>query len=228
MCLATCDVTSNPGSLLHMAADEPVSTVLFQQTNVSAFVGERGLGKGELIVSNTGLQWREVDTNADLQVPCRSVVVHAISRDTSAFPEECIYCMTDGSFPLPCGNGSAEDRDNPDEGAEESEHLCELRLVPDDKSLLDAIYAAIVECQSLNPDTDSGDSSDEGEWFDGSVGADGWMQAEPNGHEDDHGGIVLPAPSEFESMVEQQDIEDEREEMDDGQFDDVEDREECL
>ena len=216
-----------------MAAED--ITVLLQQTDVSAFIGERGLGKGKLIVSQTGLHWHYDDaassSNVDFHVPCKSVVVHAISRDTSAFPEECIYCMTEGQFPLPTtSDGSSEGREDPDEESEESSRLCELRLVPDDKSVLDTMYAAIVECQNLNPDTESEseseNSSEEGEWFVGEDDSTGWIQAESNGHEPcSNGGIVLPAPGEFVSMVGQEDSRDADEMMHDGQFDDVEDKE---
>lgn len=208
--------------------------VLLQETSVAAFIGEQGLGKGKLIVSQTGLHWHYDDgaassSNVDFHVPCKSVVVHAISRDTSTFPEECIYCMTEGQFPLPTRDDSSEGGEDPDDDSESS-RLCELRLVPDDKSMLDTMYAAIVECQNLNPDTESEseNSSDEGEWFVGEDDSAGWLQPESNGHGPcSNGGIVLPAPGEFVSMVGQEDCQDEDRMIHDGQFDDVEDKDDC-
>ncbi|XP_062501911.1 methylosome subunit pICln-like [Corticium candelabrum] len=206
---------------------EAETQILLQEISTFAFIGERNLGKGKFVVSTTGLHWCAIDSpsseNLDFHVPCKSVVVHAISRDISAFPEECIYCMIDDQFPLPGDQDGAEERDDPDD---KSEECSELRFVPEDKSLLDQIYAAIVECQNLNPDTESEDSSDDEGRFEDSAGdGNGWIFAESNGQQDGDGqnDIVLPAPDEFVNMVnEQQETGETDEMMDVGQFDDVE------
>lgn len=74
------------------------------------------------------------------------ISLHAISRDLTAFPQECIFMMLDTDF-----NGDAENNSSEDEEAEDQVST-QLRLVPDDKGMLDAMFHALNICQSLHPD----------------------------------------------------------------------------
>src|SRR5687768_3529616 len=53
-----------------------------------------------------------------------------------------------------------DDDESENESAESSVGMSEVRFVPEDKSLLDAMFQAMSECQALHPDP--GCESDEG------------------------------------------------------------------
>lgn len=89
------------------------------------------------------MSWCSDDGNGfTLEYP--HISLHAISRDTSAFPHECIFMMLDTDF-----SGEAESNFS-DDG--ESDVTTELRLVPDDRGMLDAMFHALNICQTLHPD----------------------------------------------------------------------------
>ena len=79
-----------------------------------------------------------------------SILLHAISRDESAFPHPCVYCQITGdvpshvvppslsvvgqSIPAPAGDSDAEDAADDDtdtsEESEDEEKMVEMRFVP--------------------------------------------------------------------------------------------------
>ena len=98
------------------------------------------------------------------------IALHAISRDPSSFPEECIYVSLDG------GKGESSDSSEDDEmeggevngnaggvAAAAAEEERELFFVPDEKVRLEAMFDAIREGQALHPDPEDADS-EEGEY----------------------------------------------------------------
>ncbi|KAI8906855.1 regulator of volume decrease after cellular swelling-domain-containing protein, partial [Gorgonomyces haynaldii] len=101
-------------------------------------------GLGTLLVGTEELVW--TDGTASLSFDYRSIIVHAIARlgDThSSAPM--IYCqMQDMHFEDENGNIVSEE-----EGIELPN---EMRLIPEDPSMLDEIYQAMCECASLHSD----------------------------------------------------------------------------
>ncbi|KDO35107.1 hypothetical protein SPRG_01174 [Saprolegnia parasitica CBS 223.65] len=101
-------------------------------------------GAGNLVVTTKRVVWitsqpgmAEVGYAWDM----RYLSLHAISRDTSSFPEPCLYCHLD-----------VED------------DVQEVRFVPDDSSkTLQAMFDAFSASAALNPDDDEDD--EEGEWI---------------------------------------------------------------
>lgn len=84
----------------------------------------------------------DADANKSLSVGFRSIVIHAIAKDTATFPHPCIYCQLDG-------------------GDNEEDEIRELRFVPTPDVSLEGIYALMNECAALNPDSDADDDDDE-------------------------------------------------------------------
>ena len=80
------------------------------------------------------------------------ISLHAVSKDISSFPEECIYLL------LETGKEDSEDSEPEENGMDtemnggSGEPEKELYLVPSDKSKLDSIFTAMAHCQSLHPD----------------------------------------------------------------------------
>lgn len=100
-----------------------------------------------LLISNRNVTWlNDGDAAKSLTVGFRSIVIHAIAKDTSNFPHPCIYCQLDG--------------DNEDA-------IRELRFVPTPDISLDGIYAVMNACAALNPDSDDDedDDGDDGNFF---------------------------------------------------------------
>lgn len=88
--------------------------------------------------SDRNLVWlNDADASKSLSIGFRSIVIHAIAKDTATFPHPCIYCQLDG--------------DN------DEDEIRELRFVPTPDISLDGIYAVMNECAALNPDSDADD-----------------------------------------------------------------------
>lgn len=75
-------------------------------------------------------------------IPYRAITVHAISRDLSSFPHECLYLMIDSDVmgelrDVPGHGGDGPQDNNSDDGFEEEEgnEVREIRLVPQDKTM---------------------------------------------------------------------------------------------
>eukprot|EP00850_Spirogloea_muscicola_P000215 SM000001S04617 [mRNA] locus=s1:1251635:1253809:- [translate_table: standard] len=101
-----------------------------------------------------------------------SLTMHAISRDTDAYPHPCIYMQIQGREDDDEDhvgiNGDEEAEGDPmaAEAApvEDLSAVKEMRLVPNDPSTLDRIFQVLCECAALNPDPVV-EQEGEGEWF---------------------------------------------------------------
>jgi len=71
------------------------------ERNTTAFVNSNRIGKGSLFIAESRLSWLLQDPAADpgqgfeLQYPCISL--HAVSRDLTSFPFQCLYLMLDAA-----------------------------------------------------------------------------------------------------------------------------------
>ncbi|EEC03184.1 methylosome subunit pICln [Ixodes scapularis] len=139
----------------------PEQGIRHREEATAAYIQRRELGKGTLYIAESRVSWvGENSAGFSLEYP--SVALHAVSRDLSSFPQECLYLMIDGNLdeaePTTNENGS-DANDDDDEPA-----ASEIRFVPENKSSLDAMYKAMSECQALHPDpTDSISEEEEGE-----------------------------------------------------------------
>ncbi|XP_046852778.1 methylosome subunit pICln-like [Xenia sp. Carnegie-2017] len=124
---------------------EPTEGIYLVERNVQAFVGEKCLGKGPLYVSEDYLSWCDALSAKGFSLEYPNISLHAVSKDTSHFPYECVFCMVEGAF-----EDELEDRE--DSENEDDPPSAEIRFVPDNASSLNDIYTAICDCQVLHPD----------------------------------------------------------------------------
>ncbi|XP_063807356.1 methylosome subunit pICln isoform X2 [Pseudophryne corroboree] len=141
------------------------------QPGTEALLSGQRLGTGTLYISDSQLSWiNSSGLGFSLEYP--SISLHAISRDTTAFPEEHLYVMVNSRL----GENNGKEAKMKAEGEEESsddddddeEPITEIRFVPEDKSDLGEMFTAMCECQALHPDIEDEDSDDdfEGEEYD--------------------------------------------------------------
>lgn len=147
----------------------PTEGVRHEQTDTTAVLDGQRLGCGTLYVAETRLSWFDgAGLGFALEYP--SIGLHAISRDSSAYPHEHLYVMVNGK--LSDGNeaemADKEDDEDEDSGSDENGVISEFRFVPSDKAALEPMFSAMCECQALHPDPEDQDSEDdfEGEEYD--------------------------------------------------------------
>jgi len=132
---------------------EEEAGIVHTEPNTTLFYGDRDRGKGTLLITEHHIVWKGATNNREdvlnLQYP--SISLHAISRDTSSFPHECLYVL------LECAEAVSEDQRDPEAD------VCEIRFVPDAKDSIKFMYDAVTQCQELHPDPDEDDSEEEGE-----------------------------------------------------------------
>jgi len=131
--------------------------IVHQQNDTEIFFASRpSEGLGTLFLTTKHAIWLH-NTNRDkgVSIDFPFIIMHAISRDSAAFPFPCIYCQLDE----PVGGGGAGDDD------EEDATASELRFVPKDPAAVDALYKVFCHCAMLNPDQGDDDDEDQGDFF---------------------------------------------------------------
>eukprot|EP00850_Spirogloea_muscicola_P015303 SM000116S24224 [mRNA] locus=s116:131429:133672:- [translate_table: standard] len=151
-------------------------TVALVQPQVAAVLGDgprSGPGKLYVLMATRRLVWlNDEDLQEGYAVDFVSLTMHAISRDTDAYPHPCIYMQIQGREDDDGDHGgiNGDDEAEGDPMAAEAlpvEDLSavkEMRLVPNDPSTLDRIFQVLCECAALNPDPVV-EQEGEGEWF---------------------------------------------------------------
>lgn len=196
----------------------PEDNIVHQEPNTEAYIKGECVGSGTLYMSESSLIWSKPD-NKGLQLCYPSIVIHAISKDTSMFPHECLFLMLDQEL------SSLQQPEAMDDNASDASsdgNTGEVRFVPACKTNLDAMYQAMCVCQQLHPDED--DQSPD-EYFDS-------VEAAGDGSD---GGVMLSAQgmanlARMEQMLTQNngnngyDHRMEEGEDDEGQFEDVEEQ----
>ncbi|KAM4699412.1 methylosome subunit pICln [Discoglossus pictus] len=153
----------------------PVEGVRREQEGTQAVVSGKGLGLGTLYIAESRLSWLNgAGLGFSLEYP--SISLHAISRDTAAYPEEHLYVMVNaklGDIEVKEASMTGEEEEHEEEEEEEDsdddeEAITEIRFVPTEKSDLGEMFSAMCDCQALHPDPEDEDSDDdfEGEEYD--------------------------------------------------------------
>ena len=122
--------------------------VIHLEENVTVYFGDVSQGKGTLEINENVIEWKN-DTKT-LKFNYLSISLHAISRETTKFPHQCIYCLVDSE---PETTEDDRDPENP---------VSEVRFVPEDNTSIQPIYDAITTCQELHPDPNEEFSEEEG------------------------------------------------------------------
>ncbi|GAQ85444.1 hypothetical protein KFL_002350190 [Klebsormidium nitens] len=138
----------------------------YSQPNVAIALGEgRQEEIGTLHITTRRLIWfSQSDQGRNYAVDFPSLILHAISRNPEAYPRPCIYTQIDSGVEKE--EDSEEDVDGHSEGGiTDLSSVSEMRLIPEDASVLDHLFSVMSECAELNPDPEAEDEDEEGEFF---------------------------------------------------------------
>ncbi|NP_001081766.1 methylosome subunit pICln [Xenopus laevis] len=148
----------------------PADGVRRLQPGTEAVVGGRGLGPGTLYIAESRLSWLN-GSGLGFSLEYPSISLHAISRDTAAYPEEHLYVMVNSKLAdkedKEAHMADQEEEESEDDDDDE-EPITEIRFVPGEKSDLGEMFSAMCDCQALHPDPEDADSDDdyEGDEYD--------------------------------------------------------------
>lgn len=165
---------------------EPEESISFTSDNTRLFLrADKAEGDGTLFVTTKHLIWLSADRSVGYRMDYPYLLLHAVCRDTSSFPHPCLYAQLDDEvaedafqsasmrqvMPTAAAASAAsagaasidEDGDDDDEDAAEDSPISDLRFVPANPDILDALYKAVSECAALNPDSEG--SEGEGEFM---------------------------------------------------------------
>lgn len=133
----------------------PTNGIHHQESNCTLNVDGVGHGVGVLFIAGDKLTWRNsLGNGIVLHYP--SMAVHAISKDTSTFPQECMYVMYNEAVFTTNNDGMSSDDDD------EESQLSEVRFIPSDSDNLKKMYDAMCDCQCLHPDEEDSDYEEGG------------------------------------------------------------------
>ncbi|XP_072466863.1 methylosome subunit pICln isoform X3 [Notamacropus eugenii] len=141
-----------------------------QQPDTEAVLDGKGLGTGTLYIAESRLSWLD-GSGIGFSLDYPTISLHAVSRDLNAYPQEHLYVMVNARFgeeePKELKETAMAEGEEDEDSDEDVEPIAEFRFVPSDKSALEALFAAMCECQALHPDPEDEDSDDyDGEEYD--------------------------------------------------------------
>jgi len=145
----------------------PEEGVRLKVENTGVFINRKQLGMGVLYISEARVSWVGIQGQGfSLEYP--HIALHAVSRDLTVFHQECLYLMIDvrlvDEMGTPMSTPTSSDADDSGNEDDSDGGMTEIRFVPDDRGMLDTMFATMSECQALHPDTeDSGEEEEEGE-----------------------------------------------------------------
>ncbi|KAM3934777.1 methylosome subunit pICln [Leptodactylus fuscus] len=152
----------------------PAEGVRRLQPGTEAVLSGQKLGTGTLYIAESRLSWLN-GSGLGFSLEYPSISLHAISRDTAAYPEEHLYVMVNTKLAdsdakeAKMKDEEGEDSDeSSDDDDDDEEPITEIRFVPENKSDLSDMFTAMCDCQALHPDPEDEDSDDdfEGEEYD--------------------------------------------------------------
>ncbi|KAL2623652.1 hypothetical protein R1flu_003857 [Riccia fluitans] len=164
--IAVTERAADGGPLLLAGEDESIAHFAH---GVGIVLGEGPLQQnGTLYITTRRLIWLSDD---DLQkgyaVTFLALSMHAISRDTNAYPLPCIYTQIETGD----SDSEYEEADEDEMEAALENHVeedvasvKEMRLVPRDPNILDQLFQVLCDCALLNPDPE-GAPEGEAEWY---------------------------------------------------------------
>jgi len=150
----------------------PSEGVMLSQPSTRLFVNSTPYGAGTLILADSRISWRSDGAGSQFSIEYKGVSIHAVSRDVSKFPHQCLYLMVDGKVdddvarcvpeteeaaPMDAEN----DADDDDEEDDDDDPVTEIRFVPADENQLDRMFAVMSDCQALHPDSEEENLSDD-------------------------------------------------------------------
>jgi len=168
----------------------PHEGVMLSQPATRLFVNSTPYGAGTLVLASSRISWRSDAAGSQFSIEYKGVSIHAVSRDITKFPHQCLYLMVDGKVDddvARCVPEAEEaspmdaESDEDDEGDDDDDDpVTEIRFVPSDMNQLDQMFAVMSDCQALHPDSDEDNLSDDFEGEDEEEEEEG--QPIANGH----------------------------------------------
>ncbi|KAL4219949.1 Methylosome subunit pICln [Mactra antiquata] len=144
----------------------PETGIRHKEDNTKAFVDGNETGTGSLYIAESRVTWLSpAGSGFCLEYP--KICLHAISRDLSSFPQECLFLQIDGKLI----EDDRESNSSSDDGQDDMP-TTEVRFVPADKGTLEAMFSALSDCQVLHPDPEDEDSDlgQDEEYYEGEEG----------------------------------------------------------
>jgi len=123
----------------------PTEGIKLVQSSTGAFINSRDLGTGTLYIAESRVSWVSASSGEGFSLEYPHISLHAVSKDLSSFPRECLYLMLDSKL-------EESDPDDEDSDEEPESGMSEVRFIPEDRGLLDAMFHAMSVCQTLHPD----------------------------------------------------------------------------
>lgn len=152
----------------------PTELVRHKERDTVVNIDGTSHGNGTLFITETIVAWQNVDGQGFcLDYP--KISLHAISRDTSAFPEQCLFLMIEGKLAEEVDTAERQGSDDEEE-EDKDQIITEVRFIPSNKLSLEPMFRAMSGCQVLHPDEQDTDSEAEeeeaAEYFQGEEGID--------------------------------------------------------
>lgn len=144
--------------------------------------------------------WISLDGLIGYRLEYPQILLHAVCRDTTSFPLPCLYAQLDDEGEEEEAYAGAmrqqeyeeeNDANNEDDDNEDADSsiISELRFVPAQPEILDALWSAMSACAALNPDEDLSDGEGDFLFNEGEIGYGGAAGGDDEGdyHEEDEG-----------------------------------------
>ncbi|OAF65450.1 hypothetical protein A3Q56_06841 [Intoshia linei] len=109
------------------------STVRYQENSVCIYENDSLLGIGTLLIYDNFCRWRSSKTDQIMDINYEDIGVHAICRDKTRFPQNCIYLMVDKFVEYENSENVPTDIYN------------EIRFVPQNEASIDTIFNTMIQ-----------------------------------------------------------------------------------
>jgi len=116
--------------------------------SVQVFINSDLQGKASLHVTRTRLSW-VMESGQTFSLDYPSINMHSISRDTTIFPNECLFLMVDGNLRAKVEAIMRGESPTLSKGDDE---LSDLKFVLPDSSQLQSLFDCMSDCQALHED----------------------------------------------------------------------------
>ncbi len=105
-----------------------------------------------MFLSPSALSWTSDDQSEKMVLEYPNICIHAVCRDTSSFPHECVYLL---HSPPGEGEGEGEEEEEEEEEfggkGEDKGGMMEMRLVPRDPSQRKTLVTLVNEASRQKP-----------------------------------------------------------------------------
>ncbi|CAB3247243.1 unnamed protein product [Arctia plantaginis] len=152
----------------------PAQGVLLQTPNTKLIINNLEVGSATLYITENNVVWGGGESingvpSPTIQLLYPTISMHAVQRT----PSPALYLVINYELRLPTpssqssGGGDAPQDDDEDNEFDGEEAYTQLRFVPQNENDLQAMYNAMSQGQTLNPDPNQSPDEDEENYMDG-------------------------------------------------------------